>query len=135
MSCNVTWVERGCFLTYSGTIVIEDAAAVNAKIVNDSRFSQLNFMVVNYLAANVDRIKIADVKYSAAADRVANQYVRQLKLAMVASDPYAVKLCLNYINLGKKFGNTWEFGIYKRLVDACDWVGFAPSNMGMPQSS
>ena len=135
MSCEVTWVNRGCFLTYSGDIGIEDTATINAKLVNDHRFSNLEFMVVDYLAAQVRRIKIADVKYSAAADRVANQHVRHLRLAMVASDPYAVKLCLNYINLSKKFGNTWEFGVYKKLADASRWVNYSPVDLGFLKSS
>jgi hypothetical protein len=118
----ISWEPNISIVTFNGDIRIQDIELANKDIHGDNRTYKTSASIWNFSDSNTNNISPEDLGYTEVVDIGSTSTIKIFKLAIVANDPYSIKLFKSYINNSIKYGSPWEFKIFSSLHGVNEWI-------------
>jgi len=119
---HIVWDKGGVFVECKGKSTIQDIHEVNGLLHGDARFEQHNFQLWDLVNTDLSQITMEEMQEPAALDLVASAYTKEVKVAIIVTEPYAVKLIESYCEQCNEDDSPWEAQLFSNLEDATKWV-------------
>ena len=122
MPYKVTWTANGLELDAYGVVTLKNVIEAQGRFYGDARSETAKYVIWNSLGA--DEIDMSDTEYvmPAGNDLGASHTVRNLRVALVATDPVMVQLCVQYKALLLKHNAGWNIEIFEDISLAKEWA-------------
>ena len=106
MSYQTSWQGSDVQIIFEGTVVIDDIREADNLLYGDPRFDTMKYQLFDFF--NVEKFDVSkkEVEVIAALDSASSVWNNNIKVAIVAIDPYIVELITVYKN--KMAGTKWQ---------------------------
>ena len=122
MPNQIIWENKGVLSRYSGLFSPEAHIEGLGKLFGDPRIDGIRYMIGDYSEVNGDLLNEESVEYPLAMTTGAASYLKNIKVALVATDKKIIKLCRHFIELSNKVNPTWEVRLFEDTLAARDWA-------------
>ena len=122
MPYEVIWEDRGLYYHHFGVVTGQEITRSIREFYDDPRSSNTKYIIWD--ASDIDQLLMDEdeVTSAAAYDKGGSSYLQGLRFALVAKDEHARKLSIDYIDICRDLGITWEFKLFDDIEDARSWV-------------
>ena len=122
MPFTINWEERGVVTVFHGIVDILEVLEADRCFYNDSRSDAAEYQITDFTQGELGEVDESLIGKIAALDFGASQSIPNLKVALIATDPYVKELCKKYIELSQDIQSSWEFKIFEDMDTARSWV-------------
>ena len=122
MPNQLTWENKGVLSRYEGLFSPEVHTEGLAKLFGDSRIDGIRYIIGDYSEVNGDLLTEVYVEYPVAMTTGAASYLKNIKVALVATDKKIIELCRHFIELSNQVNPTWETRLFEDIMAARDWI-------------
>jgi hypothetical protein len=122
MPNQIIWEEKGVISHYRGLFSPELHVEGLGKLFGDSRIDDINYIIGDYLEVSRVLLTAVNIDYPVAMTTGASSYLKDIKVALVATDQKIIKLCEHFIKLSSQVNPTWETRLFGGIQSARDWV-------------
>ena len=122
MPNQLTWEDKEVLSRYEGLFSPEVHTEGLAKLFGDSRIDGIRYIIGDYSEVNGDLLTEVYVEYPVAMTTGAASYLKNIKVALVATDKKIIELCRHFIELSNQVNPTWETRLFEDIMAARDWI-------------
>lgn len=122
MSNQIIWEDKGVLSHYSGLFSPEIHMEGLGKLFGDPRIDNIKYIIGDYSDVNGDLLNKESVEYPVAMTTGASSYLKNIKLALVATDKKIIALCKHFIELSNTLNPTWESQLFEDIKSARNWI-------------
>lgn len=122
MSNKIIWEDKGVLSHYSDLFSPEIHMEGLGKLFGDPRIDNIKYIIGDYSDVNGDLLNKESVEYPVAMTTGASSYLKNIKVALVATDKNIIELCRYFIELSNSINNSWEVRIFDDVDTARDWI-------------
>ena len=122
MPNKIVWEEKGVISSYTGLFSPEVHIEGLGRLFGDERIDGINYMIGDYTGVDGELLSEINVEYPVAMTTGAATYVKNIKLALVATDDKIINLCVHFIKLSTQVNPTWEMKMFEDIKTARKWV-------------
>lgn len=121
MPYKVTWTADGLELDAYGVVTLKDIIEAQGKFYGDARSESAKYVIWNSFGAEKFDMSTSEYVMPAGNDLGASYTVKTLRVALVATDPVVVELCVQYKALLLKHNTGWNIEIFEDIDLAKEW--------------
>ncbi len=122
MPNQIIWEEKGVISSYTGLFSPETHIEGLGQLFGDKRIDNISYIIGDYTGVNGELLTEIHVEYPVAVATGAAMYVKNIKLALVATDDKIINLCVHFIELSTQINPTWEMKMFEDLKTARKWI-------------
>lgn len=122
MPNQIIWENNGVLSHYSGLFSPEIHMEALNTLFGDPRIDGIKYMIGDYSEINGDLLTEESVEYPVAMTTGSASYLKNIKVALVATDKKIIALCKLFIELSNKVNPTWETRLFEDIEAARNWV-------------
>lgn len=122
MPNQIIWENNGVLSRYSGLFSPEIHMEALNTLFGDPRIDGIKYMIGDYSEINGDLLTEESVEYPVAMTTGSASYLKNIKVALVATDKKIIALCKLFIELSNKVNPTWETRLFEDIEAARNWV-------------
>jgi len=123
MSYEILWETKGVVKRFFGHVTSNELFQAGVDLQGNVRFDQLKYVINDFLGIQGFSFSSGDVEELSAIDNAASGTNKNLKLAIIASDPGIIALANQYASSPM---NIYPFRIFSTLGDGRAWLGLLP---------
>lgn len=122
MSHTTTWEKHGIYWQFYGIVDAKEYLATDAELYNDPRSDHIKYWIWD--GTDIEELAISDMhaELIASADWAATEHNKNVKGAIIATDPGIKNLMEVYIETSMEFESSWQVKIFDNIKDARQWV-------------
>ena len=122
MPNKITWEDNGVLSHYSGSFSPEDHIEGLGKLFGSSNIDNIKYIIGDYSKVNGDLLSKESVEYPVAMTTGAASYLKNIKVALIATDKKIIQLCQHFIELSNQVNPSWETRLFTDINVAREWV-------------
>ncbi|MEN8250438.1 MAG: hypothetical protein ABFS32_16000 [Bacteroidota bacterium] len=122
MPNQIIWENHGVLSQYYGEFNPELHGKVLNLIFSNPRTDTLKYIIADYSDLNDISLTKKNIKFPFTVTVGASYYLRNIQVALVATDKNIRELCKKYIEVFSQSNTTWKVRLFYSLNDARDWV-------------
>ena len=122
MPFSTNWEDRGVVWVFAGDVTAEEIERANAEFYEDPRSDQARYQIIDARAVTSVEWNDMDIKTTAAMDIGAEQVVKNVKVAYIASDPGVMDLLEQYADISRLLNSSWKFKGCETMAEARAWI-------------
>lgn len=120
MNYKFDWDRENALVTFNGPLTYDDIRFADRDLFGDPRFDHMKFIVYDFLAADELIITDHDLVVTAAINKSASYWNKELKMALVSDKQQILDSIQRFIDLMK--GSNWKIRSFTTLEEAFEWV-------------
>lgn len=128
MSNQIIWENKGVLSHYNGLFSPEIHMKGLNTLFGDPRIDGIEYIIGDYSEVHGNLLTEVDVEYPVAMTTGAAVYLKNIKVALVATDKKIIALCKHFIELSNNINPTWESQLFEDIETARDWVSSDANN-------
>lgn len=121
MNYVIHWFPDHVVVKYSDVVTNIDIQYAHFTLNGDDRFYRCKGLVLDLLNADISGVDVNELYWVVGTDLGASGFLPNLKVAMLITNPVAVKIAQQYIDQNLRLDSPWDFKILPTLEDAKKW--------------
>lgn len=122
MPFEIIWENRGSLWIYTGYVSGDELVASNETFLNDERSDRARYQIIDMSQITGVEDSPATMKMLAASDFGAGTYLRNMRVALVATLPTMRALISEYQRLLNSLNCRWETRLFDNVEEARAWA-------------
>lgn len=114
--------NKGVLSRYTGPFTEELHSKGLNKLFGDPKMDGIKYIIGDYSRVNGSLLTVDYVDYPVAMTTGAASYLKNIKVALVATDKDILGLCKHFIKLANSVNSSWKFQIFEDVSTARQWV-------------
>ncbi len=122
MSFKHQWEDKGVLVTYSGELTSDDIIKSNSALVGNAKYKKSKYILSDFNHISAVNVSDTDVEITKIFETKDYQYNKNIKVALINSNPSLQILIENYINKTLVDIHGPQKKLFATLSDARQWL-------------
>ncbi len=122
MSFKHQWEDKGVIVTYDGELTSDDIIKSNSALVGNARYEKIKYILSDFNHISEVNVSDTDVEITKLFATKAYQYNKNIKVALISSNPALQILIENYINKTLEEIPSAQQKLFSTLSEARLWL-------------
>ncbi len=114
--------NKGVLSRYTGPFTEALHSEGLNKLFGDPKIDSIKYIIGDYSGVNGNLLTEEYVDYPVAITTGAAAYLKDIKVALIATDKGIIDLCHQFIELAYSVNASWKFQIFGNMKDARKWL-------------
>lgn len=122
MPYRTIWEPRGILWVYEGDVTAQEIEDANGEFYADARSDDVEYQIID--ASRVTNVEWSDrdIAVVAAHDIGAEQVIKNVRVAFVATDAEIMSRIEKYMDIARRMTPSWDFHGFSDLAEARRWA-------------